>query len=387
MTVVVAARMLAVVPAIAAVVAGAPVMPAPPEPASALLTQGCVSRLPLDVRIGQTMLVITDDPRAARKRLDQGLIAGMLGTGILTRSQAQAFKSATAGTRYGAILGADEEGGPVQRYRQVAGSMPSAAQQSRNMTPEQVRATYARHGAKLAQWGVNVVFAPVADVGRGPGIGVRSYSSDPKVVAKYAAAAAAGYRAAGLLPVAKHFPGHGRVTADTHTSKSIGPKLDELRSVDFIPFKTLIDDSPDLGVMVAHTQIPGYSNMASTQSRQVISGLLRGELGFSGLVISDALGMAAAGTSDQGKALVGFLRAGGDLGIVGPGGAVSGRKAVAAAVKSGQLATSRVDEAAVRVFAAKGVDPCKLDGGAVPRPDKDTTSPSDAPIINPTKDS
>lgn len=365
---------------------GLPVVPAPVA-VSQLRAQACVARLPLDVRIGQTMMVITANPKAARARLDAGLIAGMLGTGIMSPAQAKAFRTATKSARYGALLGADEEGGLVQRYRRVAGALPSAAQQARTMTPAQVRRLYADHGRKLAGWGVNLVFAPVADTGRGPGIGSRAYSGDPDVVSGYAAAAAAGYRDAGLLAVAKHFPGHGRATADTHNSKSVGPGLESLRKVDLLPFQALIADSPKLAVMVGHTQIPGYSEMPSTQSRKVITGLLRGELGFPGLVISDALGMAASGKSDQGAAMVGFLRAGGDLGIVGDGGAVAGRRAVRAALKSGKLSASRVDQAAARVFAAKGVDPCDVAPGPAPAPEQGSPAPSDAPIVNPTKDS
>lgn len=334
------------------------------------------------------MMVITDNPRGARSRLESGLIAGMLGTGIMSPAKAKEFRRATKDAKYGSLLGADEEGGLVQRYRRVAGALPSAAQQGRTMTPAAVRRMYSEHGRKLADWGVNLVFAPVADTGSGPGIGSRAYSADPDIVARYAAAAAAGYRDADLLPVAKHFPGHGRATADTHNSKSVGPGLASLRKVDLIPFKAVISDSQDLAVMVGHTQVPGYSPMPSTQSRKVITGLLRGELGFDGLVISDALGMAAAGRANQGAALVGFLRAGGDLGIVGDGGAVAGRKAVRAAVKSGKLPATRVDQAAARVFAAKGVDPCELAPGPAPVPEQpDSPAPSDAPIVNPTKDS
>jgi beta-N-acetylhexosaminidase len=111
--------------------------------------------------------------------------------------------------------------------------------------------------------------------------------------------------------------------------------------------------------------------------------LLRDELGFDGLVVGDALGMAASGEDNQGRALVRFLVAGGDLGIIGPGGSVQGRKAVIAALRSGELDQDRVDDAALRVFAAKGIDPCSVRAGKPPSRDAGTT-PSDPPVVNPT---
>ncbi|MGV1003939.1 MAG: glycoside hydrolase family 3 N-terminal domain-containing protein [Candidatus Nanopelagicales bacterium] len=371
---------------------------APPAVPSALpqsvlrgtVQQACTARLPLDVRIGQTMLVITADPAAARKRLERGLIAGMLSTGILDTAQARAFQKATADTKYGALLAADEEGGGVQRYRRVLGAIPSAQAQAASMTPAEVTALYRRHSKALAKWGVNLAFAPVVDVGHGPGIGNRSYSTDANTVTKYAAAAAEGMREAGLLPVLKHFPGHGRATADSHEDQAIGPGIAELRKIDLVPYRKLVGPgSATVAVMVGHTQTPGYSAVPASQSKKMITGVLRTELGFTGLVISDALGMAAVGQrSAQGPALVNFLRAGGDLGIVGLGGSVQGRKSVRAAIKAGELSEFRVTAAAARVLNAKGIDACPLPQGQAPAPDpsQDSGASSDDPIINPTKD-
>jgi beta-N-acetylhexosaminidase len=158
--------------------------------------------------------------------------------------------------------------------------------------------------------------------------------------------------------------------------------------------------------MVGHTQVPGTVEEAASQSPAVIEGMLRDELGFDGLVVSDALGMAAAGQPTQGDALVGFLRAGGDLGIVGPGGSQEGHRAVRAALADGTLSQQRVDEAAAAVLAAKGLDPCDLaaQGGdqagdqtggqpgdqpgrdASPTPAEDGPARSDPPVVNPTRE-
>lgn len=345
----------------------------------------CVAQLPEDVRIGQTMLVTTTDITRVQGWLDDGLIAGILSNGRLTPAMAGALEEATTGNPYGALLAADEEGGQVQRYTDVIGPIPSARQQATTMTPAEVRAMYADHGAALADWGVDMVFAPVVDVGYGPGIGSRSYSDDPDVVTEYGTAAAQGYADAGLLPVLKHFPGHGTSTGDTHYELAVGPPIDQLRASDLLPFQA-IPQEVDVAVMAGHTTIPGFSEEPSSQSRRVIEGLLIDELGFDGLIISDALGMEASGEPTQGGALVGFVAAGGDLGIVGPGGSVEGRRALRAALKDGTVTQERLNDAAAAVLAAKGIDACAVTGDQPAEVD-DSEVPSDPAVTNPTKES
>ena len=368
-------------PTPAATGAGSPA----PEASAAPDPSDCIDQLPLDVRIGQTMLVTTTDIPRVQRWLDDGLIAGLLSNGVLTPELAGALERATYGTQYGALLAADEEGGTVQRYREVVGGIPSAREQAATMTPQEVRSLYARHGAALSDWGVDMVMAPVVDVGYGPGIGSRAYSQDPAVVTRYAAAAAKGYTDAGLIPVLKHFPGHGGSAADTHDSVAIGPPLDRLRAVDFLPF-TGVPAQADVGIMVGHTTIPGYSEAPASQSKKVITGLLVDDLGFEGLIVSDALGMAAAGAPDQGTALVGFLTAGGDLGIVGPGGSVEGRRAVRAALKDGTLSEERLNDAAAAVLEIKGVNTCDVSGAPAPDVD-DRDVPEDSAVTNPAEES
>jgi beta-N-acetylhexosaminidase len=330
------------------------------------------------------MLVTTTDIPRVQRWLDDGLIAGVLANGRLTATTAAALDRATSGTEYGALLAADEEGGEVQRYLGITGSLPSAQRQAYTMTTDQVRSMYATHGTALADWGVDVVFAPVADVGHGPGIGSRAYSDDPEVVSDYALAAARGYADAGLLPVLKHFPGQGDTTGDTHYVLAAGPSIDELRATDLVPFRR-ITRQVDVGVMVGHSTVPGHSDLPSSQSRRMVNDLLIEGMGFDGLIVSDALGMAASAAPTQGDALVGFIQAGGHLGIVGPGGSVEGRRAMRAALADGTISTDQLNHAAATVIAAKGVDPCSVAGHSAPEVD-DTELPSDAPVTNPTED-
>lgn len=339
---------------------------APPQPdrkaIRAARYSACVAKLPLDVRVGQSMLIITPSPWQVSRTLREGKAAGTLAAGNLTYSTAGGFRSVTSNTPYGAILAADEEGGLVQRYRGVTSLVPSASWQAANLSPEQVRARYRDHGRALKSWGVDMALAPVADVGHGPGITTRSYSSNPSVVATYTAAAAQGYRDAGLLPVLKHFPGHGRGTADSHTTASRVPGIESLRRLDLKPYREVLDDGP-VGVLVAHVRIPGYSEEPSSLSRRVIKKLLRKEFGHKGLVISDGLGMAGTGTT-QGQGLVRFLQAGGDLGIVTAGGAPWAHNAVKSALSRGDLSEQQLNSVAERVLRFKKVKACELVKGS-----------------------
>ena len=137
--------------------------------------------------------------------------------------------------------------------------------------------------------------------------------------------------------------------------------------------------------MVGHTTIPGYSKEPSSQSRRVIEGLLVDELGFDGLIVSDALGMAASGEPTQGGALVGFIAAGGDLGIVGPGGSVEGRRAL----RAGARGRDRDPGAAQRCRSGgpgrQGDRPVRR-GGSPPPEVEDSDVPSDPAVINPTEE-
>lgn len=355
------------------------------EEARAQRVAECVRALPRDVRIGQTMLVTTPDLARVQGWLDDGLIAGLLANGRITREVAGRLELATSGTTYGALLVTDDEGGEVQRYREVLGPLPSARQQARTMTPEQARSISARYAGQLADWGVDLVLAPVVDIGAGPGIGSRSFGDDPALVTTYAAAAAAGFAEGGVTPVLKHFPGHGRASGDSHDSLVVGPSIDDVRRVDLSPYRALLEPG-GAAVLVGHTIVPGLSEAPASQSSEVITGLLRDELGYDGLVLSDALGMAAAGTETQGEALVGFIAAGGDLGIVGPGGSVEGRRAMRAALADGTISKDRLDEAALRVLQQKGLDPCTLPRAEPEEPTEPSTTP-DPPVVNPTEES
>jgi len=177
-------------------------------------------------------------------------------------------------------------------------------------------------------------------------------------VATFGSAVAHGVLDAGLTPVAKHFPGHGQASADSHEELPVTPTVEDLKAVDLVPWRYL---PPGTAVMVGHLSVPGLTDgVSSSLSYDAVTRLLRRELGFEGLVLSDDLSMGAIvdllGVSE---AAVFSLRAGIDLLIVG---AVSNLGAVAlelvTALEDGRLLPGRLNEAVGRVLAQRKVNPC-----------------------------
>ena len=207
-----------------------------------------------------------------------------------------------------------------------------------------------------------MVLAPVLDVGGAPGIGDRSFSDDPEVVSSHGIAFAEGLLAGGLVPVVKHFPGHGRANADSHDEVATAPPLDELWEVDLLPFVLTPDGA---AVMVGHLVVPGLTDGApATLSPAAIAGLLRDDLGFGGVVVTDDLAMGAvANLVDVPTAARLALIAGADLLMVGGlANVVPAAWSLVAALQDGSLDERWLDEAVERVLALRGVDPCALSG-------------------------
>ena len=209
-------------------------------------------------------------------------------------------------------------------------------------------------GQDLAALGINVNLAPSVDVNTAadnPVIGIRSFGSDPDLVARHAAAAVRGLQAAGIAACAKHFPGHGSTSADSHHGiVTLQASLDQLRRRDLPPFTAAIAAGVR-GVMPGHLRVPELTGDApATLSAAALNGLLRGELGFTGVIISDALEMRAV--SDLygiPEAAVLAVAAGTDLLCFGRDAAedsyLAVRRALSEAVASGRLPAERLTEA------------------------------------------
>lgn len=262
------------------------------------------------------------------------------------------------------LIGIDEEGGVVARLANNHGfDLPqyeSAASMGAQGTDE-VRAMSAEIGAYLAGYGINLDFAPVADVNTNPDnpvIGTRAFSSDPQEAADCVNAAVEGFSRAGVLCCLKHFPGHGDTAGDSHDGTVYTEKtMEELRACEFLPFEAGIRAGAPL-VMVGHIAAPNAvegeeRDLPATFSRALITDVLRDELGFAGVVVTDSLAMGAiTETYTPGEAAVLALQAGADL-LLMPAGLAQAYDGVLAAVEDGRLTEERIDESVARILALK----------------------------------
>jgi beta-N-acetylhexosaminidase len=198
------------------------------------------------------------------------------------------------------LLCVDQEGGPVQRFRDGFSRLPELARFGAEYAQDATRAlAHAQQHAWLMAGeirgiGLDLSFAPVVDLKRGNrAIGERAFDADPAIVARFARAYVEGMHAAGMAATLKHFPGHGSVLEDTHFDAATDPRpLEVLRAEDLKPFVAGIAAGAE-AVMMAHVSYPAVDTDPAGYSRRWIE-LLRGELGFRGVVFSDDIGMAAA---------------------------------------------------------------------------------------------
>jgi beta-N-acetylhexosaminidase len=257
------------------------------------------------------------------------------------------------------VIAIDEEGGDVTRVAYGSGSpYPGNAALGAVDDVALTRAVYAAIGGDLARLGINTNLAPDADVLDLDGsavVGTRSFGPDTALVARHVAAAVSGLQSAGIAACAKHFPGHGSTGDDSHLSlATVSGTLQEIRVRDLPPFTAAIA-AGSLAVMPGHLRVPELTGeLPATLSPAAVTGLLRGELGFSGVVICDALEMkAASATFGIPEAAVLAVIAGVDLLCLGrdtdEAMYQAVRLALADAVRSGRMPGARLEEAASRV--------------------------------------
>ena len=199
------------------------------------------------------------------------------------------------------LIAVDQEGGPVQRFRDGFTRLPPLATIGAvyDRAPFDAIRLAEEHAwvmaSELRASGVDFSFAPVVDLARGnAAIGLRAFHADPAVAGELGQAYVRGMHLGGMAAVLKHFPGHGSVTGDTHKVAAIDPRgLDEIRRDDLRPFAECIEARVE-AVMMAHVTYPAVDSRPAGYSKVWIEQVLRGELGFTGAVISDDISMAAA---------------------------------------------------------------------------------------------
>ncbi|WP_062317464.1 glycoside hydrolase family 3 N-terminal domain-containing protein [Demequina maris] len=313
--------------------------------------------LPLRRAAGQVIVadVYSPDPAAAAALVSEHHVGGVILMGGAAPSAeavaALADRVQRADDRdWPVLVSADEEGGIVSRLSAAVPSLPSFMAAGAATDDAAVTEAYRSSAADMRALGVLVDYAPVADVTLGPAdpiIRTRSAGDDPHGVAATVTAAVAGFVDGGVVPVIKHFPGHGSVTVDSHAGLPVQERsVARLARTDLVPFARAIEAGAP-AVMMGHIAVPAWGDGPATLERKAY-GYLRDELGFTGVAITDALNMAAvADGRTEGQVAVRALRAGADV-LLMPGDAGDVIDAVASAVKDGRLSRDRLDEAAAR---------------------------------------
>ncbi|WP_327234556.1 glycoside hydrolase family 3 protein [Streptomyces sp. NBC_01317] len=297
------------------------------------------------------------------RRIGEGLSSvALFGRNIRTPEQISALTAQLRAERDDLLVAIDEEGGDVTRLEVRHGSSFPGNYALGTVDDLDLTRSVARElGRRLAACGVNFNWAPSADVNsnrNNPVIGVRSFGADPDLVARHTAAYVDGLQSAGVAACAKHFPGHGDTAVDSHHAMPrIDVDLDTLHARDLLPFRAAVA-AGSKAVMSAHILLPALDpNRPATLSPQILLGLLREELGFDGLIVTDGMDMEAIVATygiERGTALA--IAAGADAICVGGGPSDEGtvlrlRDALVAAVRDGELPEERLADAAARVRA------------------------------------
>lgn len=259
----------------------------------------------------------------------------------------------------GVFFAVDEEGGRVSRCAKKLGTTAfddMAAYGARN-NPDEAFYIGKTIGSDIRALGFNVDFAPVADVDIHPNneLGDRIFSDDPQIVADMVSEVVRGLNSSGVAATLKHFPGLGAEDGNTHTDSTIviDRTLQQLRTEEFVPFRSGIRAGADF-VMVGHQQVTAFGdNLPADLSYTAVTGILRGELGFAGIAITDAQRMNTISTVyDSGTAAVLSIKAGIDM-ILSPADFNRAYNGVLNAVKSGEISEERINESVARILTIK----------------------------------
>ncbi len=334
--------------------------------------------MPLRRKLAQLLVVgVTGAADARAVVQDQGIGGIFIGSWTDMSMLGAPLKEIAAQSTLPLTVTIDQEGGRVNRLTQLGIVTPAPRTLAATRTPDQVRSMAKDMGLKMKNLGITVDFAPDSDVSDEPDdevIGDRSFSNDPSTVTKYAGAFAQGLRDAGIMPVFKHFPGHGHGSGDSHTGTVRTPPLSSLIADDLLPYKTLIGpdsampSAPDWSaVMVGHLIVPGLTGPDTPASispdamRLLRNGTGYGGRPFGGPIFTDDLsGMAAISAQHPiTEAVPMALEAGADQALwLSTKQVPAVLDALTAAVTAGRLPQAQVDASVVRVLRAKGKITC-----------------------------
>jgi beta-N-acetylhexosaminidase len=266
----------------------------------------------------------------------------------------------------GLLIGVDQEGGRVARLKEPFSVFPPALETAQSDTPEEsVRATFAVIARELALTGFSLDFVPVLDVLAHDAdltntvIGDRAFGFDPETVGRLGTIAMNAMRGEGVIPCCKHFPGHGGTLIDSHVDLPVDERdLPALEIRDLSPFRDAVSADVEM-IMTAHVLFPSLDEQwPATLSPGIVQGLLRHEMGYDGVVVTDDLDMGAvAGRHSVEECAVRAIRAGVDLLLIcnEPGKAFAAKRALSEALDDGRLTEERIRESLARVDRLKAL--------------------------------
>ncbi|MEU8343875.1 glycoside hydrolase family 3 N-terminal domain-containing protein [Spirillospora sp. NPDC048832] len=339
---------------------GSPASPAQASPAPDAWIPGRIAKMTVEEKVGQLFVPTFSSRADALAKIRKYHVGGFIyfprnfGSPAKTAAQSNALQKASD---IPLLLGVDEEQGIVSRtpfITRFPGNMALGATRD----PADARAAARVTGAELRAVGINLDYAPDADVNvnpRNPVIGLRSFGSDPALAARMVGGAVAGYQDAGVAAAAKHFPGHGDTAVDSHTGLPvIRHSAAEWERVDAPPFRAAVAAGVDM-IMTAHLVVPKLdrSGDPSTLSKTVLTGLLRGKLGYQGVITTDSLEMAGVREKYGDAAVpVRAIGAGADQ-LLMPPSLPRAYGAVLRAVRAGKISERRLDESVTRILRLK----------------------------------
>ena len=309
---------------------------------------------------------VTQAVRAGAKTqeaLDQYAVGGLIYFGSNIQSADQ-ITEMLAGTRemskYPLFFGVDEEGGSVSRVADSlseVNNVGSARELGASGDGGPVYIAYAEIGQYLAKYGFNVNFAPVADIydGQNSMFAERSFGTEADTVAILVSQAVMGLQENGVSACVKHFPGHGSTDADSHNGRATNEMTEaDLLATEIVPFQMAIQANPDF-VMVSHISVPGitWDYTPASMSSDIVTRILRMQLGYEGIIITDAMDMGAITTYyTSAQAAVDAINAGCDM-ILKPDNFKEAYQGVLDAVNSGEISIERIEESLMRIYRVK----------------------------------
>lgn len=337
-----------------------------PKPAS---VQGIPSNMTLDEKLGQMIIAGIDDVKLnekARELITTYHVGGIILYKPNVKDTKQLvtlvneLKMSNTGNKLPLWLGVDEEGGRVTRLPEEITKTPTSQAIGKTGKPAIAHEIGQLLGKELIAYGLNMDFAPDLDINsnpKNPVIGDRSFGATATIVSNYGIPMMKGLQEMKVIPVVKHFPGHGDTSVDSHVGLPIVQHdLARLRKLELVPFSEAIKQQAD-AVMVAHILLPKIdATYPATLSKKIMTDLLRKELGFQGLIMTDDMTMGAiAENFEMSEAAVKSVLAGSNVVLVGhdPDKAIAVLHALHTAVKAGRIPMETIDQSVAEVYRLK----------------------------------